>query len=66
MEWAIHKFGTADDEGRRLECAISSDKLRVVLSERRSGHQVGMYREEAVELLKLLGKEFVLDVLGDI
>ena len=55
---------------KQLELAISGDKQRVVISERNWGdghtNQVGMMRDEVLELMKLLGREFVLDALADI
>lgn len=64
--YSLIKFGRADASGNQLELAISADKSKVVLSERLSGNQVGMHRDEVIELMKLLGREFVLDALGDI
>ena len=60
----------------KLELAISASGERAVISERQhpqrprlaplSAGQVGMFKDEVIELLKLLGEEFVLDALADI
>ena len=74
--WMTFHFGEPNEHASKLECAISSDKKRVVLSERHgpagpSGsvkcpHQVGMTRDEVIELLHILGREFVLDLMADL
>jgi len=59
-------------DGYRLELSVSNDKQRVVISERprpgnpRSGGIIGLHHDEAVNLMRLLGREFVLDALSDL
>ncbi len=76
MKYVVTRFGRSlsrdgGDEFIRLELAISDDKQRVVLSERRFSEgrlagQVGMMKDEVLELMRLLGREFVLDDLARI
>jgi len=79
VEWRSIPFGDNID-GERLDLSICSDG-RVQLGERRGPeivskgggmkarrvpNQVGMQRNEVLELIRLLNKNFVLDVLGDV
>ena len=67
-----YAFGREDEDGFQLELSVSDDRQRVVISERerphssRRGGQVGMHRDEVIDLMRLLGREFVLDALADL
>lgn len=70
-EWDIHHFGR-DYGNEKLELAIAPEKDRIVISERKGEveiqkvGQVGMFLDEVKELLDILGRELVLELLGDI
>ena len=61
-----HSIPGAPDDSVRLELAISANGERVVISGRINPERVSMYRDEAIELLRLLGREFVLDAMSDL
>lgn len=75
-QWELQYFGrpqsqNGDGPYTKLELAISANKERIVISERqfpncRNAGQVGMFKDEVIELMRLLGKEFVLDALADL